>query len=140
MKPSLETILHEAVNFEARAFDDDQHISGADLVEWFAQWRRRARAIVRANHPSHDAAIYVQRFRSQLISALHALQIVQYGAEVESPLADPLTHGAQYPLPTDAEIEALIHALDHGGVHVTAGQFTVRVFKDPAKVSSCQRR
>jgi hypothetical protein len=117
MKPSLESILHEAVNFEAKAFDDDQNISGADLIEWFAEWRRRARAIVRAQRPSPDATDGRQ-FHNPLIGALHALQILQ----------------------DRAEIEELLHALDHGGIHITSGQFKIMVFKHSVKELSCKRR
>jgi hypothetical protein len=118
MKPSLESILHEAVNFEAKAFDDDQNISGSNLVEWFADWRRRARTIVRAHRRSPDAANNNQRFRNPLIGVLRALQILQ----------------------DRAEIEELLHALDHGGIHITAGQFKIMVFKHSAKELSCKRR
>jgi hypothetical protein len=117
MKPSLESILHEAVNFKDKAFDDNQNISGADLIEWFAEWRRRARAIVRAHRPSHDATDGRQ-FHNSLIGALHALQILQ----------------------DRAEIEELLHALDHGGIHITSGQFKIMVFKHSVKELSCKRR
>ena len=43
----LESLIREAVNFEADAFDADEGVDGADLVEWFAQWRLRARAATR---------------------------------------------------------------------------------------------
>ena len=43
----LESLIREAVNFEADAFDADEGVNGADLVEWFAQWRLRARAATR---------------------------------------------------------------------------------------------
>ena len=43
----LESLIREAVNFEADAFDADEGVNGADLVEWFAQWRLRARAAIR---------------------------------------------------------------------------------------------
>ncbi len=118
MKPSLESILHEAVNFEAKAFGDDQKISGSDLVEWFENWRRRARSIVRAHRPSPDAANNSQRFHNPLIGVLHALQILQ----------------------DRAEIEELLHALDHGGIHISSGQFKIMVFKHSAKELSCKRR
>ena len=43
----LESLIREAVNFEADAFDADEGVNGADLVEWFAQWRVRAKAAIR---------------------------------------------------------------------------------------------
>ena len=75
MKPSLESILHEAVNFESKAFDDDEDINGAHLVEWFAQWRRRARAIVRTNRTTEITPAREPGVSTRLISALHALQL-----------------------------------------------------------------
>ncbi len=42
----LESLIREAVNFEADAFDADEGVNGANLVEWFAQWRVRARAAI----------------------------------------------------------------------------------------------
>ena len=43
----LESLIWEAVNFEADAFDADEGVNGTDLVEWFAQWRVRAKAAIR---------------------------------------------------------------------------------------------
>jgi len=43
----LESLIREAVNFEADAFDADEGVNGSDLVEWFAQWRVRAKAAIR---------------------------------------------------------------------------------------------
>jgi hypothetical protein len=114
MKPSLESILHEAVNFEAEAFDDNQDINGADLVEWFAQWRRRARSIVRTSRPT-SSVTEEGRSGSQLIGALHALQLTLARAEA------------------DLEVS---QALDNGGIHITAGEFKVMVFKHPAREPS----
>jgi hypothetical protein len=133
MKPSLETILLEAVNFEASTFDDDRPLSGGDLVEWFSQWRLRARSVVENSRHSHDVALNMHRFRRLLMGALHALQIMGDRAEIEEPLMQELTAGGQCSPPTDAEIDALIQALEHGGIHITAGQFTARVFKQPAR-------
>lgn len=125
MKTSLEFIIDEAISFAAQAFDDDQDISGAELVEWFADWRQRARAIVCSNR-SPQSADYSQQFHSQLIDALRALQLMQDHAK-----------GEQHP-PT--EIDALLQALDHGGIHITCGEFRAMVFKQPARVLSCKRR
>jgi hypothetical protein len=118
MKPSLESILHEAVNFEAAAFDSNQDINGADLVEWFAQWRRRARSIVRTNRSTPSVTDESQS-GSQLIGALYALQLTLSRAE--------------------ADLE-LSQALDNGGIHITAGEFRALVFKQPGREPSCKRR
>jgi hypothetical protein len=139
MTTSLESILHEALCFEAGAFDDDQAIPSAELVEWFAEWRRRAQTVVHSHRPTPTAAIYGQLFRSQLLGALRALQLTQERAEVEGSRVSRLTHGEHYP-PTDAELDELIHALDNGGIHFTCGQLKAMVFKHPAKESSCKRR
>jgi hypothetical protein len=119
MKPSLESILHEAVNFEAQAFDDDQNINGAGLVDWFAQWRRRARAIVRTNRPTQNSAPDDHGLGSQLIGALQALQLTLARA--------------------DADIE-LTCALDNGGIQITCGEFRLMVFKRTTKELSCKPR
>ncbi len=74
------------------------------------------------------------------MGALHALQIMQSRAEVEGPLMSELTHSGQYPPPTDAETEALIHALDNGGIQFTSGEFKALVFKHSAEAPSCKRR
>jgi hypothetical protein len=139
MSTSLESILHEALCFEAGAFDDDQAIPGAELVEWFAEWRRRAQTVVRSHRPTPTAAIYGQLFRSQLLDALRALQLMQERAEVEGPPLSRLTH-RKCDLPTEAEIDELIRALDNGGIHFTYGQLRAMVFKHSAKESSCKRR
>ena len=47
MTKLLESLIREAVNYEAKAFDADEGVNGADLVEWFAQWRVRASAATR---------------------------------------------------------------------------------------------
>jgi hypothetical protein len=139
MTTSLESILHEALFFEAGAFDDDQAIPSAELVEWFAEWCRRAQTVVHSHRPAPTAAIYGQLFRSQLIGALRALQLMQERAEVEGPRMSRLTH-CEHHLPTDAELNELIPALDNGGIHFTCGQLKAMVFKHPAKESSCKRR
>jgi hypothetical protein len=125
---SLESILCEALCFEAEAFDRDQAVPGAELVRWFADWRRRARAMMRSNLPTSSVLASGQEFRRQLVGALHALQTMQDRAGV----------GGFSP-PTDAEMEELFHALDHGGIQVTAGQFKATVFKHPAKWSHKRR-
>lgn len=76
---------------------------------------------------SHDTEIGAQRFRRQLVGALEALQAMQDGS-------------GRKPPPVDADIEEIIQALDNGGIHISFGPFTVRVFKHPAKELSCKRR
>ena len=48
LPPALRTLLEEALNAWAGQFDgpadEDLSVSGADLVEWFADWRLRLRA------------------------------------------------------------------------------------------------
>lgn len=139
MTTSLESILHEALCFEAGAFDDDQAVPSAELVEWFAEWRRRAQTVVHSHRPTRTAAIYGQLFRSQLLGALRALQLMQGRAEVERPFMSRATHHERYP-PADAEIDELISALDNGGIHFIYGQLKAVVFKHPSKESSCKRR
>ena len=43
----FESLIREAVNFEADAFDADEGVTSADLVEWFAHRRLRAKAVIR---------------------------------------------------------------------------------------------
>jgi hypothetical protein len=135
MKTSLEFIIDEAISFAAQAFDDDQDISGAELVEWFADWRQRARAIVCSNR-SPQSADYSQQFHSQLIDALRALQLMQDRVKVEGRPMNQLSHRGRTLRATDAESEELIHALNSGGIQITAGPFKAVVFKHSAKESS----
>ena len=72
------------------------------------------------------AAIYAQQFHRQLAGALRALQLMQDHAKA-----------GQHP-PT--EIDELVQALDHGGIHITCGEFRAMVFKQRARESSCKRR
>ncbi|MHB0668453.1 Hypothetical protein HVPorG_03891a (plasmid) [Roseomonas mucosa] len=44
--PGMKRLLDEAVAFEAEAFDEDEPVSGADLVDWFAGWRDRVRTLL----------------------------------------------------------------------------------------------
>ena len=37
-------LLSEAVDYASEAFDNDTEVNGADLVEWFADWRGRVQA------------------------------------------------------------------------------------------------
>jgi hypothetical protein len=133
MKTSLEFIIDEAISYAAKAFDADQDISGADLVEWFADWRQRARAIVGSNRSPSSAAIYGQQFHSQLIDALRALQLMQDRARVESRPLNQLCHRGRNRPATHAQSQELIQALDNGGIQITAGQFKAVVFKHSAK-------
>jgi len=45
---SLISVIEEALGYEAEAFGEDHPVEGADLIEWFAQWRLRAQAAVAA--------------------------------------------------------------------------------------------
>jgi hypothetical protein len=40
---AFESLLGEAVDFLAEIFDGDQAVDGATVVEWFSEWRERAR-------------------------------------------------------------------------------------------------
>ena len=44
--PGMQRLLDEVVAFEAEAFDEDEPVSGADLVQWFADWRGRVRTLL----------------------------------------------------------------------------------------------
>lgn len=46
--PPMVALLSEALEAFAPAFDADDHVSGADLVEWFACWRRRVANVLGA--------------------------------------------------------------------------------------------
>ncbi len=37
----LETLAREALDYERQAFEQDEPVSGADLVDWFCEWRTR---------------------------------------------------------------------------------------------------
>jgi CRP-like cAMP-binding protein len=74
------------------------------------------------------AAIYAQLFHRRLVGALRALQLMRDRAEAE---------GAQH-RPT--EIDEFIEALDHGGIHITCGEFRAMVSKQLAGEPSCKRR
>jgi hypothetical protein len=39
-------LIREALDYEADAFDKGQEVSGANLVEWFSEWRTRAKEVV----------------------------------------------------------------------------------------------
>jgi len=40
---STETLLRLAVEYLADAFDGDEPVDGAGMVEWFGQWRQQAK-------------------------------------------------------------------------------------------------
>jgi hypothetical protein len=132
MKTSLEFIIDEAISYAAKAFDADQDISGADLIEWFADWRQRALAIVRSNQPPHSAD-YGQQFHNRLIDALRTLQLMQDRAQAEKRPMNQLSHRGLNRPATHAQSQELIQALEHGGIQITAGQFKAVVFKHSAK-------
>ncbi len=52
--PGMRRLLNEALAFEAKAFDDDEPVSGADLVQWFAEWRGRVRTQLTQPLPPPD--------------------------------------------------------------------------------------
>lgn len=49
--PALESLIRDALAYEAEAFEQDTDVNGADLVQWFADWRRRAKAAVAGDPP-----------------------------------------------------------------------------------------
>ena len=52
--PAMRRLLDQALIFEADAFDADEPVSGADLVEWFAFWRLEVRTAL--SRPALDAS------------------------------------------------------------------------------------
>lgn len=45
----MKAVLYEALDYEAEAFKDDEPVNGADLIDWFSEWRHRvASALARA--------------------------------------------------------------------------------------------
>ena len=57
MKNTLDALIEEPLVYEADAFENDEAVSGANLVEWFVDWRRRVRAAmdVVQSHSSEDS-------------------------------------------------------------------------------------
>ncbi len=45
-EPPAVALLTEALAYEADCWGEDDEIDGGDLVEWFAEWRQRAKAVV----------------------------------------------------------------------------------------------
>lgn len=41
-----ETVLRELLDYERDAFEDDTEVDGADLVDWFAAFRERVKAVL----------------------------------------------------------------------------------------------
>lgn len=39
-------LLRELVDYEHKAFDGDFDVDGAELVEWFAEFRQRAKGLI----------------------------------------------------------------------------------------------
>jgi hypothetical protein len=120
METTIDSVLREAVSFEARAFDSNQEISGSDLVEWFAEWRHRARRAIRASGHSATAAVSTSRFHAQLRGALNTLQDLQAAKRRKR-------RG------TASDIERWLEALDNGGLQLSVGPFRVLVFKPSTK-------
>jgi hypothetical protein len=50
-------MLREALAYESEAFDADEPISGADLVDWFVQWRNQAKAALQSAENRAVAAL-----------------------------------------------------------------------------------
>ncbi|GAV36312.1 hypothetical protein ROTAS13_03999 [Roseomonas sp. TAS13] len=44
--PGMKRLLDKAVAFETAAFDEDEPVCGASLVEWFASWRLEVLALL----------------------------------------------------------------------------------------------
>ena len=44
--PAMRRLLDEALNIFREQFEEDEPVSGADLVDWFAGWRRKAGALL----------------------------------------------------------------------------------------------
>ncbi len=43
---SIEDVLEEAVSYMAEEFEDDEEVDGSNLVEWFGEWRQRAKTVL----------------------------------------------------------------------------------------------
>src|SRR5687768_10062646 len=43
MSEPIDALLREALDYEAEAFENDTEVNGADLVDWFCDWRTRAK-------------------------------------------------------------------------------------------------
>ena len=56
MNTPVEAMLAEALAYQARGFELDEPINGADLVEWFSQWRARAQAAINSSRERTGAA------------------------------------------------------------------------------------
>ena len=48
---SVEAVLQEAITHLADAFDGDADVDGAELVQWFTEWRTRASEALRIREP-----------------------------------------------------------------------------------------
>ena len=53
LPPGIARLLHESIAFECAAFEDDKYVSGADLLDWFSDWRKRV--IAECNKPAGGA-------------------------------------------------------------------------------------
>ena len=49
MTNRIKSLMKEALGYEAESFDKDEAVNAADLVDWFAAWRERAKAAVRTD-------------------------------------------------------------------------------------------
>lgn len=61
--PALHALVGEALDTWADRFASDQHISGADLVEWFAQWLQRAQELPAAAPERVNATVGANHYR-----------------------------------------------------------------------------
>lgn len=49
----LVPLMAEALHYQRAAFEDDEPVNGADLVDWFAEWRGRLSEALNAPHPAY---------------------------------------------------------------------------------------
>lgn len=60
-------MLHRLTNYEREAFENDEEVNGADLVEWFSQFRRDVLEVIQAPH----AQMGDEEFNALLNGPLH---------------------------------------------------------------------
>lgn len=118
MRTSVESVLREAVSFEAQAFDGDASVSGADLVEWFADWRCRARTAMRSS--GHDA-MTARRHKTIRDPCADVVRLLRDLNAIEGPGLDARR--------TARDAHALIYAVNNGGLQLTVGSYQILVFR-----------
>ena len=52
--PEHLALLEEAVGYGAKLFEQDEPVEAVDLVEWFAEWRRRTKATCEPCSPGRE--------------------------------------------------------------------------------------